>query len=470
MPPPAPSACCPGSPAPRRSRLGWAVVVLLVLAGLCLAPQRRGARIPDPTYAGRRASAWLEEVVRTSEALGRDEEHLRHLEARLALLNLGTQAVPVLLDAALEPKSDGPLRRLLREVAEETGGAWLRPGSFAPPRVRVAVAEGLLATIRPPATQVAARLPHPLDPRTPRHWAALTLLSRTADAASTMASLLTNLLTHPRTADPAAFLLANAVRDTSDAPGLLAQLDSAAPATREHFGRARLLGVLQPKAEPAPAWLDTVLTNQTASDLDRIGAAVAALELEPGHVAATALLNLIVDQAGFTPWNHLTNPPARVLCDIARNLWPGRITTPATLDAIERLARRQVEGWNERGLEHGVCSALERTAPERAAPLYRTQMTSTNRDNLRIVAAGSLLRVRRTDADAVRFLADYARRDHHLARMAVEQLGEADSRAAIEALERIARDAPDTGAASLARVSLKRIEVRAFEQRRGGAP
>lgn len=452
-----------------RFRLPRFPVRLAVLAGIGLlgwwfVGGRRHGRLPDPVHRGRHASVWFEELVRTAGALGREDELLRHLEARRMLMQLGTQAVPVLVDAAVRPVSDGPLRRGLREVLEEVGSGFFRPGSFAPPDRRVAQAEALVQAIRPPANQVGRILGPHLEPGGVEHWRALTVLSRTADAGPEMWSRLRDLLAKPATASSAAYLLADAAPLPAE---VVAWVESAEPVGPERFGWERLVGVVGPELRSAPAWLERTLGDARASDLDRLGAAVVLLELRPGHRPAGDFLNGVVDGAGFTPWNHLTNAAAKTFCDLTRELWPGPIRSPVTIGALERLARRQVEGWNERGLADSVGLALERIAPGRAARLYEEQLLSTNRDNLRIVAAGSLLRVERTNEVAARFLLDHARRDGHLERMAIEQLAELDARCtwAMIELERISREQSDPGAHPKARVSLEQIELRTFEER-----
>lgn len=57
--------------------------------GLALVWEGRRGRPSDPRSQGRRASVWFDELVRTAGALGNDDQHLRHLEARIALLQLG---------------------------------------------------------------------------------------------------------------------------------------------------------------------------------------------------------------------------------------------------------------------------------------------------------------------------------------------------------------------------------------------
>ena len=92
----------------------------------------------------------------------------------------------------------------------------------------------------------------------------------------------------------------------------------------------------------------------------------------------------------------------------------------------------------------------------------------TNRETVRIIAAGSLLRVQPTNQQAFEVLREFANTNGHLARMAARELGEAGSNfpAALESLTVLATSSQQPEVRSAAKLSLKQIELRSTTSRR----
>ena len=68
---------------------------------------------------------WFDELVRTAGALGNDDQHLRHLEARIALLQLGATLEAV--ERLARAETDGWNERGLADTAGSALEKRLRP-------------------------------------------------------------------------------------------------------------------------------------------------------------------------------------------------------------------------------------------------------------------------------------------------------------------------------------------------------
>lgn len=415
----------------------------------------------DPRQDGRSASEWFTLMVRASTLQSRDAEALLYFEARAALLRLGTNAVPILVDRSFATGHDTTLRRLLRAIVSEFPRV-LPPGRFLDPQIYANEALALLDTLHPPASQVFPCVVDALGAGGTRRIRALEILSHTRDTDDgSVARLLIEALT-------------NAAPNDAWIPARqLSRLDPPPAAALPHFLTAlkhptvgvsagRYLSRLGPQSRSTlPVLERTFVPTNSAEGLF---AAMLFLEVAGDHPAAESVIRTWAESTSFTPWNELT--PSWVIPNLGSLGHMLSVRHPATLAAIESLARSETEGWEPRGLAHVASGALERIAPARAVPLYADQMKETNRENVRIIAAGSLLRIQRTNDVAFRLLTHFAQQAGHLARMAAKELREVDPdwNEAIQVVRKISQTAPESGARSAAEVSLRSIEVRGLER------
>ncbi len=441
--------------ASRRGRLLLGLAVLAMLGAWLLRPAWRGTA-RDPVIEGRRASDWFREMTRATVRQDRDATTLRRLEARARLLSLGTNVVPFLVEEILRKPPERPFHKALRLVSENLDELF-RPAAFPNPAWVREQAWEVFAELSPPASCVEACARPELEGGSHEaFWAALRLLG----AARNPGSL------------PAPWIRARLDRETT--PHLRVSLLNALPdPAREYpppidllnqvkavgvYPLAILLGRYGPAARDAAGWLEREYQDPRHGAPTRVALALALLEVQPEHAAARDYVAGIPRRATFAPHNQLTHPEATALCTVMYGPihWARH---PTALAAIEEVARQEMDFWEPRGMAERALHALERAAPERALPLYLGQMLSTNRPNIRIVAAGAVLRLERTNEAAIRFLATWVRHDSHLARMAAESLGEASPQAseAVEALQAVTRMAGPGGAA---RASLQRIRNR----------
>ena len=425
--------------------------------------------VHDPVVEGRRVSSWFRESIRSSGRPDRqDDDALRRQAARLVLFRAGTNAVPYLVDVVLRQPPESTLHRTLRGLSGHLHGV-LGLGAFADPERVRSEARGLLTRLRAPAELVEKLVRPELSGPEPNSVRALVLLSDTVGAPAVVQPWIRRALTGNTSARRAAMYLNTQRELPAGFPPPLTRLPE--PTDPDIHSLTVLFGRYGPEARAAIPWLERCLgetkngvagaTPGTGAQMTAVAAALALLEIQPDHSEALEHLQAVGRSMRFNTWNALMSSSASMLCVAARGPRT-RITHPASIAVIEGLAREEMAGWRLRGLSHVVLNTLEHVAPDRAVPLYRDQMLSTNRPNIRIVAAGRLLRLRRTDAEPVRFLSGWLTNAvDHLARMAAEQLGEADPSvaAAADALKAIARDGPPW-IASMARISLGRIEDR----------
>ena len=439
---------------PKEARKG--LIWISVLVGLLVWACFRRPPTPDPSHQGRRASQWFHEVVRTSEGQFDDRVALRHLEAKIAIARLGTNAIPVLVEGALAADKDTTLRRLLRGAARAMEDLLPLP-SFPPAGRRASEALSMLGSLHPSADLLRPWVEEALHGSQDSRLRAVHVLATGLEGKTTLPEALVQPILEGAARS-------NAVRETIAVISRIApeQLGSTLVAVSHPTRAYPALGLLSragPRGSNAVPALEQLLagTNETM----QLRAALVLLEMVSEHTQA---LNRVREWSGsnpFDPWNQMTQAATATLCrEAGRFLW---VTHPVSVDAFVHFARLETEGWEPKGLAHVASAALERVAPERAVPLFRAPMSvETNRETVRIVAAGSLLRVQRTNQQAFEVLREFANTNGHLARMAARELGEAGSQfpAALEFLTVLATSSPQPEVRSAAKVSLRQIELR----------
>src|SRR6186713_2814033 len=87
---------------------------------------------PDPVYQGKSASAWFRQMATASSQRWNRVDERSYFTARQALLRLGTNAVPLLVDRTLHPPANGIWRRAMGFAARGLD-LGLDRGTFLPP-------------------------------------------------------------------------------------------------------------------------------------------------------------------------------------------------------------------------------------------------------------------------------------------------------------------------------------------------
>ncbi|MEI2762449.1 hypothetical protein [Methanothrix soehngenii] len=387
---------------------------------------------------------------------------MRHLEAKIALAHLGTGAIPVLVEGALATDKDTTLRRLLRGLAR-TMEDLFPLGSFPPPGRRASEALSMLGSLRPSVGMLGPWVEEALQGAQDSQLRAVHVLATGLEGETALPQTLVQLILRGATRS-------NAVREIiADIPRIspeqLGPIIAAVSDPTRAYPALGLLSRAGPGGSNAVPALESLLAGM--DEAMQLRAALVLLEVVPEHPVALARVRQWCGSNPFNPWNQMTQATTATLCREARGfLW---ISHPVSVDAFVHFARLETEGWEPKGLAHAASAALERVAPERADPLYRVPMSvKTNRETVRIIAAGSLLRVQPTNQQAFEVLREFANTNGHLARMAARELGEAGSNftAALESLTVLATSSPQPEVRSAAKLSLKQIELRSTTSRR----
>jgi hypothetical protein len=129
------------------SRKGWVVGVSLVVV-LIGVGWLFFAHNAEPRYEGKPVSYWLKEYCASGEQ--RTYDPIRQDEARKALLHLGTNAVPYLLQQAFNTNQDSSARTNLIRFIDSLPRSWGMPAAISLEEMRNE-AQNTLIGIKPPA-------------------------------------------------------------------------------------------------------------------------------------------------------------------------------------------------------------------------------------------------------------------------------------------------------------------------------
>lgn len=452
-------------------------IALLGVAALVAVVGTRFRDRHEPRFEGRTARAWFQELVRVRNSMahggaGDDpgDDHARHWRARLALLELGTNTLPFLLDRAFENRPDSAPREAVCAVLLELP-AWAGRGAFAPHWVSSEVALDLLQDLRPPAEPLLAATEPVLRSGAAglrQRQTALRILGAAgsgrdrvlpwllpAIASTNLASTYERQIAvgslHLLDVDPAVALPAvrAALRDPQFRPSGALHL------WLRHHAPATAAAVPELEGRFADAGIDY-----------RLQAAVTVLHLQPGHAEALRLVTTAATQV---------NPPASHLEALCTAVYGGERVAerirpcPELAPIFENLARTELREWDAgRGDTWIAMRAFAHVAPARAAALYREALGGPAGG----LAAGSLLRLEPTNAEAARVLIAMTRERGRYHRSQFLGLGEASSanREAMAALEQLAAGPASDPLRADARAVLARIAFRECRERKGLPP
>jgi hypothetical protein len=366
-----------------------ALLALLVFTiTLLLWQHRRDQALPS--YQGRSVRVWFADYCRASvlgDQLSPERRELRLHEALLAMLSMGTSAVPFLVEQAfrMEPVSTlhSNLFELLQAVPEAAGG-----GSFIPPGRRSEFAAGMLLELRPESSVLLPLLRDRFATSDPLpHRQSVYLAGAFADVPAEASDWLSGVITNTaeenwtRTLAVQSLVWIGGVA-SNVLPAALGSSKSSAP-NPPHQYLVRWLGSVGPAASEALPWIEPTLSS--TNPWQRFHAAIAIHSISPGHPGARAVLREGLDG----------NDPSQSTLMSALAQAPRR-PIPEVEEAVVARARTEIEAWDESAASFGWCNVLDRIAPHRAAEIYRDHLRSIRLP----YAAGRLLALERTNREA----------------------------------------------------------------------
>lgn len=349
-----------------------------------------------PHYQGRSLRSWFEEECRTVALSRGMADGARELESKLAIFEMGTNAVPFLMDQALSGREDGTIRKALQRVLSELPvsgvNRWIV--SFA---LVQSQAVWLVGPIKPPAEMVLPRvLPYLQGPNDLQRIHALSLLGSVGDGAEKVLPVLVETL--EQTKDPwvraAAEVSIRSLgsRAASVLDRVIATVDPSA--VNQHV--IRWIAALGPLATNAVPFLEGIVGAELNGA--RYEALVALLNIRPDHPGALAAMRetLSVD-ASSTPRSQAGRDEV-----LAAWIFAPRRPHADVGALLEPVARVEILAWTANSASYRAVRALERVAPERAAALYRQALDGPGW----IHAAIGLLRLNRNDPQATQRLVE----------------------------------------------------------------
>ncbi len=416
----------PTSTQPRRPPR-WVLVplgVVLLAVGAWLVGDRG-----QPHFQGQPIRAWFRQTYRNSLASWGFGESSAWYEARLAFLEMGTNAVPFLIKEAFTFRPDSPLRTQLHDVFRELP-EWAGRGAFTPYSEIQDQAVRLLRALEPPANVLVPLLQPHLESTNETHRVQATILlgSVGEGAGSVVPQLLQTATTSAhRLARAAAWqsLRQIGIEDADVLSALLAigllEMDSEVPF---HLFLS-WIGEFGSQGAPAVPILEPWLGH---TNLDRrVRSALAIVQINPSHSNVWQLLTVAAAPDSEGP----KEPDSRgALLNAVSRMAPQ--SNDRLADLIEPLAQREIADWNARNASFRAVNALQRIAPERTKTLCEPQLARSG--DIRIHAARILLCLDRDHPAATETLVQ-AIPDLRPDQLSI--LGEASStnRLAIEALE-----------------------------------
>ncbi|MGE4180594.1 MAG: hypothetical protein AB7J34_12270 [Limisphaerales bacterium] len=451
---------------PRRWLLGSLGVLALALGAWLIAD--RG----QPHFQGRSVRAWFRQTYRSSDGSWGIGETASWYEARLAFLEMGTNAVPFLVREAFRFRRNSPLRTKLREVSKEMP-EWAPRGAFTPYHEIQNQAVRLLRALEPPASVLVPLLqPHFESTDANRFVQANMLLGSVGEGADSVVPRLLETVSHTtnRFARNAAWqsLRQIGVRDRKVLNAILETGRSEQDPDFLFLGFVPWIGEFGPAGSPVLPILEPWLSH--TNFLHRIRSALAIVAIDPGHSNAWKVL---ADAASPDPNSPEADKFIEGLCEAVSRSSPRSDQRLANL--LVPLAQRELAAWNSQGASFRAINALQRVAPETTRTLLEAQLARS--DDSRIHAARILLTLDRNHTAATKTLIDAGaapRLD------SLQYLGEASStnRLAIEALEAVVHGkdgpepqfpsgSPQARAVEQAKAALARIRYREAREARG---
>ncbi len=391
----------------------------LILAGAAGMGWRAYEDYGLPRHEGQTVRVWFTELCWVTASAQRGlAEPARAFECKHAILAIGTNAVPFLVRQAMSGRQDGWVRQGLRRFSLQLPGPWARRWFVPYPHIQ-AEAAWLVRPLQPTAAQLLPLVEPGLGGANDvqRHMG-LNLLGAVGDGAERGVPYLLEAL--GRREDPwvravAAQSIRGLSRRAADVlEAVLAIMDPEMPDPNLLKWMAEL-GAGAAMAVPA---LERVLESE--NDTSRINAALALLNIQPGHEAAFSVL------AAAAGREAATTPLTRGLQE---ELELAVIESPRRPNErlgglLEPLARAEILAWTVGNASYQAARAMERVAPGRVQGLYQEALNGPAASH----AAAGLLRLNRVDEPATLHLVAAAQGDSEGSILAVLSLGEASSR------------------------------------------
>lgn len=407
-------------------KLGLALLLVLLGGGLGWG-WRWYAERGLPRYDGRSVRSWFEQTCRLAASSDGIAQEARVLECRMAILSMGTNAVPFLVEQAMSGRRDGKIRSALRWATKKLPGR-RRSGWLVPFAEVQAQAQGLLRPLRPSADQILPwAVPRVSSANDAQRHMALALLGCIGDGAERGVPFLVDAL--DRKEDPWVRAVAGlslrwlGSRAAGALDAVIGILDPAAV----DRNLMRWLAELGPAASNAVPTLEGLLAAEDPGA--RMAVVVALLNIQADHEAALGMLRRTVADGVAA------GSAARAVQETLEFEWSlaPRRSHPKVGEALEPLARAEMRAWRVNQASYRAARAVERVAPERMAPLYREALNGT----AWLHAATGLLRLDRNDPVATGRLVAAVRADSEEslpALMALREAG-ASNAEAMRALE-----------------------------------
>ncbi len=386
----------------------------------------------------------------------------------MALLELGTNAVPFLVGEVFTYRRDTLLRSKLNELFHRLP-EWAGRGAFTPHSEVHDQAERRLRVLRPSADVLLPLLQAYLDATNLNYtMQAIHLMGLIGQGGETIVPQLLPLATnHP---NPRIQFMAHhairflGVRSSNALPAVLDQLQNLPNPEKTVARWLPWMAELGPVALPAVPFLEDLLTRTNLAEQAWIEAAVALIHIDPNHQAA---LRALTKAAGLSLRTRTLYASRWFLCSAISRAPPRSIPHLAPL--VEPLARFEMAEWGPRGGSVVAIGALNRIAPDRARILLESSLTPPNSASL--MAATHLLRLDPNHEVATRLLASAATSPPSANGMALSGLAEASSsnQVAIAALQNLlsAESTPADQILEQARAALARIRYREALAARG---
>jgi hypothetical protein len=347
-----------------------------------------------PSHQGRSVRVWFADYCRASVLGDRqtaERKELRRQESLLAMLSMGTSAVPFLVEQAfrMEPVSTlhSNLFELFQAVPEAAGG-----GSFIPPGQVGGFAAGILHELRPEASALFPLLRDRFaTSNSLPHRQAVYLAGAFATVPTEVSDWLSAVITNTAEENWTRVLAIQSLvwlggTASNVLPAALVDLKSST-SNRPNANLIRWLGAVGPGASEALPWIEPSLLS--TNPWHRFHAAIALHSISPGHPGALAVLSQGLEGKDASP---------STLHSILANA--RRQPIPELEEAVATRAQAEIEAWDESAASFGWCNVLDRIAPRRAAGIYRNHLRSTQLPH----AAGRLLALERTNLEAARVL------------------------------------------------------------------
>lgn len=392
----------------QRRKIGF-VVVALALIGIGLLWLGPGN---EPKYEGRPVSWWFREYCLSSFLLRYDEELQE--EAAKALRQIGTNAVPYLVQQAFNTDRDSAAATNFYRFLDEMPRSWGLPAPVSS-QVRRGEAAFALREIKAPANLLLPLMEeHLRSTNIFEREQALFILGTAGDGAGRVVPDLMAALKDPGLSAIALQSLGHIGPPASNAvPALIDFLKPPQAATAPPVAVADVLGCIGGNAAPAIPLINELFTKETNWE-QRCRLAAALFRIDSNQTEALAFLTngLLTHQPAGDRWK-----VTHYLGAIGPN---AKAAVPALLQSLDDATNRLLFTTSSLALK-----ALG-ASPETVLARMKAQLDSPKNDeNTRVNVAARMLDVDPSNHDAQAVLLELIRKNSGLAFYAAETLGRA---------------------------------------------